>query len=193
MYGYPIHKPAHILWCAVLDRRMVILPYPHNNVTQFSSLASTCILHSFSMRHDGDKNRCNPVGNVMATKLTFTSELFKWSTCSAGYLEQFRERGSTNCLHDTPGGNVMVFSATGLPGRNQNLTEQCKTSFGSTSTWHNKSQTPDVSANTHTHTHTRVNSMHSVDLSIAGCLWQDVLHFAALPTCTNRASSRNAL
>ena len=122
-------------------------------------LACMRVLHRFNMEHDGSQNDCNPSGNIMASRLATGPGMFKWSSCSASYLEQYRRRGLTDCLRDTPGGSgTVAISGISLPGRNMTPTEQCRKSRGSSSGLCNFSQTPDVSTHTPTHTRAHVHS-----------------------------------
>ena len=124
--------------------------------TRFSFLACMRILHRFNMVHDR-----NPSSNIMASPLVIGPGLFKWSSYSAGYLEQSRAQGLTACLRDTPGVNgTVAISGTSLPGRNLTRTEQCRKSRGSNFTFCNIPQTPDVSTHAHTH-HTHTPHMHT--------------------------------
>ena len=124
-------------------------------------LACMRVLHRFNMEHDGSQNDCNPSGNIMASRLASGPGMFKWSSCSAGYLEQYRRRGLTDCLRDTPGGSgTVAISGTSLPGRNMTPTEQCRKSRGSSSGLCNFSQTPDVSTHTPTHTRAHAHTTH---------------------------------
>ena len=111
-------------------------------------LQLTCGYHSFNMQHDGLGNDCNPSGNIMASRLVTGPGLFKWSSCSASYLEQYRGRGLTQCLRDAPGGSSTSVNANALPGRGTSATEQCRKSRGPSSTPCSFSQTPDVSTYT---------------------------------------------
>ena len=85
------------------------------------------------MRHDGNGNTCSSSGNVMAAILGGGKGLFKWSTCSAQYMRQFRQSGKTSCLSDSQSSQTSI-SATALPGTTFNADAQCKAIYGSAST-----------------------------------------------------------
>ena len=83
------------------------------------------------MRHDGNQNECDPSGNIMAGTLGGGKEAFKWSTCSATYLNQYRRSGGTSCLQDTP--SQTTIKPNVLVGVNFTADEQCKAIYGPTS------------------------------------------------------------
>ena len=83
---------------------------------------------SLSMQHDYYRNSCPDEGGVMAAKQGKGVQMYKWSNCSASELRAYRIAGGTKCLVETDPANNLVKPS--FPGRQFNLTYQCKAMFG---------------------------------------------------------------
>ena len=107
-----------------------------NNVLD---LPCTCA-RSLSMVHDSQGNSCPDEGGVMAASLGRGLAMYEWSSCSASELRSYRIGGGTKCLMETDPANSVIKSS--FPGREFNLTYQCKAMFGDRATvcsrpWYN--------------------------------------------------------
>ena len=80
------------------------------------------------MQHDYYRNSCPDQSNVMAINRKNGVQMFKWSNCSASELRAYRIAGGTKCLMETDPANSLVKPS--FPGRQFNLTYQCKAMFG---------------------------------------------------------------
>ena len=80
------------------------------------------------MVHDYYKNSCPDEGGVMAASLGRGLQMYEWSSCSASELRAYRIGGGTKCLMETDPANGLVKPS--FPGRQYDLTYQCKAMFG---------------------------------------------------------------
>ncbi|CAF0857222.1 unnamed protein product [Adineta ricciae] len=98
------------------------------------------IAHLFGIRHDNDQvcQNFNKEQNLMATSLIFNYNHYKWSNCSQYYFTQYLESNRYSCLNNLPDDKSLSIErlnneqkARELPGRLNNLDDQCQRAFGS--------------------------------------------------------------
>ncbi|XP_033117455.1 A disintegrin and metalloproteinase with thrombospondin motifs 16-like [Anneissia japonica] len=86
--------------------------------------------HNLGMSHDGTGNTCQTGVNIMSPSTPSGAGSFKWSSCSANFLQEFLSSRSATCLDDVPG-NEEDLSLPGkrLPGQVYDPKVQCQFSF----------------------------------------------------------------
>jgi len=89
--------------------------------------------HNFGMLHDSVFNNCGkPNGEpakIMAPITAMVENPFQWSTCSRRYITDFIDRGTVDCLLDSPPERDFSFSDE-LPGQIYDASEQCRFEHG---------------------------------------------------------------
>ncbi|XP_033111894.1 A disintegrin and metalloproteinase with thrombospondin motifs 18-like [Anneissia japonica] len=86
--------------------------------------------HNLGMKHDGDKNDCSPMKNVMASMTAQGMDGMQWSTCSAHYLNVYLQEREVNCLDNSSPADIFDISLNGrFPGEVYSTDEQCKFTF----------------------------------------------------------------
>ncbi|XP_067661647.1 A disintegrin and metalloproteinase with thrombospondin motifs 18-like isoform X2 [Haliotis asinina] len=89
--------------------------------------------HTLGMHHDGEGNACADKKNIMSSGGGGGATAFKWSSCSADYVNKFLSNGQGNCLNDSPQGATLALPQQ-LPGVLYPADEQCKLFVGEGST-----------------------------------------------------------
>ncbi|XP_071097779.1 A disintegrin and metalloproteinase with thrombospondin motifs 16-like [Haliotis cracherodii] len=89
--------------------------------------------HTLSMHHDGEGNACADKKNIMSSGGGGGATAFKWSSCSADYVNKFLSSGQGNCLNDSPQGTTLALPQQ-LPGVIYPADAQCEFFVGEGST-----------------------------------------------------------
>ncbi|XP_046547668.1 A disintegrin and metalloproteinase with thrombospondin motifs 1-like [Haliotis rubra] len=89
--------------------------------------------HTLGMHHDGEGNACADKKNIMSSGGGGGATAFKWSSCSADYVNKFLSNGQGNCLNDSPQGATLALPQQ-LPGVLYPANAQCEFFVGEGST-----------------------------------------------------------